>query len=457
MEPLFSPDIHVLYEHSKIPLAIFYADGDRFHAYLVSEGFCRMHEATAEEMLDLLNRDEPFDNIVEKEEMQKAIYDFSRNETVYNVVFHEKIDRNGKIMTIHAIGEHEYTRDGRRYSIIRYDEISDTSRHFLFRDEEREIAERNRLYAEIDDAIARSYTSVVYVNTDDLTVEPVRLNRYGKPLEEVTKNDRSLRNVIDTYVKALVYCDDMQGVLRFGDYDYVIKALEENNPLYHTYRTVRDGRIVYYRLKIVPFDDGRKLIYGFEYFDDQMRERLARKTEYETQMTLLAGLSCEYDSVWLVDAGLHHAKFIRSNMDPGISEIMHAEKEGNYETLFGNYIEKYVVDEDRERLYSQINLSNLMRVTNEDEIYHINYYRINPENEKNHMQFCVAKVTDESGVVRFVMGFRNIDTITDNEGRGHTKNTGRYDPPKAADPQDSSYYMQEGHDRRRDWKKGPVS
>ena len=42
MEPLFSPDIHVLYEHSSIPLAIYYTDGGRFFAYLVSEGACKM-------------------------------------------------------------------------------------------------------------------------------------------------------------------------------------------------------------------------------------------------------------------------------------------------------------------------------------------------------------------------------------------------------------------------------
>ena len=415
MEPLFSPDIHVLYEHSSIPLGIFYDDGGRFHTYLVSEGACKMYESTADEMMTRLNSDDPFVNIVEKEEMLKAVRDFSRNDAQYNVVFHEYVGKNRKLITIHGIGEHEYTKDGRRYSIIRYDEISDRSRRFLFRDEEKEIEERDRLFAEIDDAIARSYTSVIYVDTDTQIVTSVRLNRHGKPLEEECRRDSHLRHVIDVYVNALVYRDDMKGVLKFGDFDYVIKALEENNPLYHTYRTVRDGRIVFYRLKIIPFEGGKKLIYGFEHFDDQIREKLARKNQYETQMTLLAGLSCEYESVWLVDAALHHGKLIRSNIKSEISNIMNRDYEGAYETILGNYIEKYIVPEDRERVYSMTDINNLMRNTKEDEIYHINYYRVNPNGERNYIQLCIARVTDENGVVRFVCGFRNIDSIIEEE------------------------------------------
>ena len=67
-----------------------------------------------------------------------------------------------------------------------------------------------------------------------------------------------------------------------------------------------------------------------------------------------------------------------------------------YETILGNYIEKYVVPEDRERVYSMADISNLMRNTKEDEIYHINYYRANPNGEKNYIQLCIARATDEN-------------------------------------------------------------
>ena len=416
MKSVFSPDIQVFFEHTKIPLAIYHVEDGRFKAFLISEGGCEMYESTREEMFERLNGDDPLSNMVEKEEMIEAIRAFSNEEKPYNVVFHEYIGPNRKLKTLHAVGMHEYTRDGRRYSIVRYDEISDSSRRNLFRDEEREIEERNRLNAEIDDAIARSFTSVLYVDTADQMVHVVRLNRFGQVLREECEKDPHLRHMMDVYVRGLVYKDDAAEVLRFGDFDYVMDRLKETKPIYHTYRTIRDGRIVYYRLKIIPFDNGQKLIYGFEHFDDQIREKLARKTEHEIQMTLLAGLSCEYESVWLVDASIHHGKLIRNNMEKSYSsETMNKVREGNYETLIGNYIDRYVVPEDRERMYLLSSIDNLMRNTKEDEIYHINYCRTDLEGERNYLQLSVARVTDDMGEVRFVCGFRNIDAIIEEE------------------------------------------
>lgn len=416
MQDLFTPAIHVFYEHTQIPLAIYYVENGGFQAYIVSEGVCRMYESTPDEMLKRLNSPDPLCNIVEKEEMENAIKAFSDEDVPYNVVFHEYIGKDRKLKTIHGVGTHEYTRDGRRYSVIRYDEISDSSRQSLFKDEEKMIEDRQRLLFEIDDAIARSYTSVIYVDTADETVNIVRLNRLGKTLEAEGLEDPHIRHVMDIYVRSLVYKDDAEGVLKFGDFDYVLKCLRETNPLFHTYRTIREGKIVYYRLKIIPFDNGSKIIYGFEYFDDQVREKIARENEREMQMTLLAGLSCEYESVWLVDAPVHHAKLIRSNMGTDErSEIMNKVREGSYEAIIEDYIERYVVHEDRERVYQLTRIENLIRNTKENEIYHINYYRIDPDKQKNYMQLAVARVTDEMGVVRFVCGFRNIDAVIEEE------------------------------------------
>ncbi len=416
MEPLFTPDIHVFYEHTKIPLAIYYVEDGRFRTYLVSEGSCDMYESSREEMMERLNGDDPFVNIVEKEEMDAAVKAFSDGEAPYNVVFHEYIGKDRKLKTIHGIGCHEYTRDGRRYSIIRYDEISDSSRRALFHEEEEKIAEQNRLLNEIDDAIARSFTSVFFIDTKDRMATIVRLNRVGRVVREGLGETADLKEVMNHYVDQLVYRDDVESVRRFADFDYVMDRLKESNPVFHTYRTIRDGRIVYYRLKIVPFDNGSKLVFGFEDYDDQIRENLARKTEQELQMTLLAGLSCEFESIWLVDATLHHGKLIRSNMkNTENSRTMNAISSGNYETIIGTYIDRYVAAEDRKRVYDLSSIDNLIRNTKEDEIYHINYNRTDPEGVRNYMQLSVARVTDDRGVVKFVCGFRNIDDMLEEE------------------------------------------
>ena len=65
MKELFTPDIHVFYEHTQIPLVIYYVEDGRFFAYLASEGACRMYEETADEILKRLNGPDPLKNLVE--------------------------------------------------------------------------------------------------------------------------------------------------------------------------------------------------------------------------------------------------------------------------------------------------------------------------------------------------------------------------------------------------------
>lgn len=409
---LFSDEIYDHYETSMIPLGICYVENGRFRVHIVSDGICKMYRFTREEMLRRLNGPDPFVNIVEKDEMVDAVRAFSEDDEPYDVVFHEYVGDDRRLITVHCTGFHAYTDDGRRYSILLYDEVSDKIRRNLFKDEEKEIEERDRLRSEIDDAIARSYTSVIYVDTADLTVHDVRLNKFGRQIEKDVGEKLNLKDAMDTYAKKLVHPDDAEGVICFGDYDYVMSRLRNNNPLFHTYRTIRNGKIVYYRLKIIPFDGGKKLIYGFEYFDDQVRDRLAREAEREMQMTLLAGLSCEYETIWLVDADIHHGKLIHNNMGNTRSSVMMNEMtEGNYDVLLENYIEQYVVPRDRARMYAETSIKSLLRNTRDDVLYHINYSRINEEGEQNYMQLVYSRVTDDMGVVRFVCGFRNIDEV----------------------------------------------
>ena len=109
---------------------------------------------------------------------------------------------------------------------------------------------------------------------------------------------------------------------------------------------------------------------------------------------------------------IHQGKLIRNNMgNTRSSEKMNMTKEGNYELILENYIEQYVVPRDRERMYAETSIDYLLRNTRENELYHVNYMRVNEEGKKNYMQLVYSRVIDDMGVTRFVCGFRNIDEV----------------------------------------------
>ena len=162
---LFTKEIHSLYENSMIPMGICYVTDGRFRVEIVSDGICKMYRSTREEMFERLNGPDPFVNIVEKEAMLKAVKAFSEEDEPYDVVFHEYVGREKKLITVHCTGFHEYTGDGKRYSILLYDEVSDKVRRNLFQDEEKEIANQISFDEPIESVL---YPEFRFVLADEL-------------------------------------------------------------------------------------------------------------------------------------------------------------------------------------------------------------------------------------------------------------------------------------------------
>ena len=109
---LFGKELYDYLERSLIPMGICYVENGRFRTYLISDGVCRMYHSTREEMFTRLNGPDPFVNIVEKDEMLKAVRAFSVDNEPYDIVFHEYVGPERKLITVHCTGYHEYTKDG---------------------------------------------------------------------------------------------------------------------------------------------------------------------------------------------------------------------------------------------------------------------------------------------------------------------------------------------------------
>nr|MCR5563636.1 hypothetical protein [Desulfovibrio sp.] len=167
--PLCSPELQHFLEHSSIPLAVFQQAGNGFRTHIVSDGMSAMYEMPREGMLAMLNSENPFPNVPEKEipELWQAVRAFSQKDVPLNIVFHVYTARNRRLITVHGTGTHEFTDDGRRYSIMRYEQLSDAALSVLFADERREQQAREKLLNEITSVIADSYSSIIYVDGED--------------------------------------------------------------------------------------------------------------------------------------------------------------------------------------------------------------------------------------------------------------------------------------------------
>ncbi len=261
-------------------------------------------------------------------------------------------------------------------------------------------------------AIAESVTSMVYVDVSDHTIHPIRLDAYSKRYEEMFKGNPVFSEVFGRYVEETVYKEDAKAIKRFADIDHVVERLREENPLLHVYRAFHNDKVVYYRLKVVPIDEGTKLIYGFENIDSEYRRRMKITAENERYLTLLDGLSREYLSVWFLDGKSRKVTLIRNNGSDRENggPVRIGSTLIDYHFSMQKYFSTYVSPEDFDRLMEETSYESLVKNAGDDDLYCINYIRINTDGQRNHFQLCYAKITDDTGMASFVFGFRNIDS-----------------------------------------------
>ena len=265
------------------------------------------------------------------------------------------------------------------------------------------------------DAIAESYTSIVCVDIREGHSYPIRLDDYSSKYREEFSLHPSMHDITKRYVEDIVFCDDREGVMRLADPEYVIKRLETENPILHVYRTLYNEKVTYYRIKVVPIDDGNKLIYGFENIDTEYRKQMHIKNEKEMQMLYLKGLSREFLSVWYLDGKSRKVRLIQNNGTD--TENGEAVRIGNtmvdYHFSMQKYFGLYVDPEDFDRLMEETSYEMIVKNAGDKDLYSINYVRINTDSTRSNFQVCYAKIVDDAGIANFVFGYRNLDKIAE--------------------------------------------
>lgn len=260
-------------------------------------------------------------------------------------------------------------------------------------------------------AISESYTSIVYLDSKDRKVYPVRLDEFAKKYEEELAGSPDMPTILSHYIKDNVYKEDADRLMRFADYDYVTERLKTENPIFYTYRAIHNDNIVYYRLKIVTIEDGGKIVYGFENFDKQFRQQLKMNSERERQMMLVKGLSREYLSVWYLDGKSRKVTLIQNNgkESENAVPVKIGETVVDYHFSLQKYFGSFTEPEEFERMMRETAYDTVVENTTDEDLYSINYIRVNPNGTKSHFQTVYAKITDENGIANFIIGYRCID------------------------------------------------
>ena len=260
------------------------------------------------------------------------------------------------------------------------------------------------------EALTIPYENVYVVNMDTGRATCYRRgkemrDRYG---ERFTLND--YREGFSFYVENDVLEEDRPLFDQILSVERVEKVLQENSEYSFTYRIFREQRVQYFQCQLIkPSPSGRDFIVAFKNIDAVVEKELRNIRIQEEQHRIIKALSNEYHSLFKINSKTGELSLYRTDGEgldqQEIDKLVHA---GDYESVVNQYIDHFVVPEDRERMRKAIQLEVLLEKVPEVGLYKLGYQR-ERKGICSYYEMNVAKTRDDSDTVIFIMALRDVN------------------------------------------------
>lgn len=260
-------------------------------------------------------------------------------------------------------------------------------------------------------ALSREYSSVYYVNLDEDKVTPYNLSNRIEGMFGDQFYNLDYSKAIKLYVDRAVIDNEKSKMLHILSPEYVIRKLKETDSFTKIYLNNDNEYCEMKCVKVDQDDDSNVCVMGFAVKDKDIRQEQQQREEFTMQYTLLDGLSHEYNSIWLAKPNRKLELFRVAKLET--REMVDAIREQNddAEAVARQYIDHYVVKEDREELKRFFSFDNLMQTVPERESVKLNFRRMTEEGEYRYIQAVVAKTRDPHGWANLIIAFRDVDDI----------------------------------------------
>ncbi len=281
---------------------------------------------------------------------------------------------------------------------------------------QKEREQQDKMRNELLDILGSDYFALYYMNLVEKRYENYALTT---KLEQETgkdiRNGQTLKELYAQFVQHLVHPEDREKIADAIDDDVIRERLAHQKNWTAIFRRNFDGEYFYIQMKVAkaePVDEEPvNVAVAFLPVDSEVRARLQADEERKRQLLLLDGLSREYHSVWLINAATGEMHMHRTS--EGGSTISAAvqlfEENPHYSDAMEQYIERFVEEEDRERVRDDVQLLALEQKTPDDGIYTVSYKRSLEEGGFDYHQMAFARAQGSQEGNSFVLAYRDVN------------------------------------------------
>lgn len=255
-------------------------------------------------------------------------------------------------------------------------------------------------------ALASDYEAVYYINLETNSYQNiVAESLYNTEITPLLKNTNDFFKDINQNVANVIYPDDKEMLLSTLSKENIAKASENNKPISLVYRLLINGKIQYFHLKCVFFEEknnSKNLIIGISNIEEQMIER-------QQTVEIIGALGEAYESIYQVDTiNDTFTTFRRSEY------LNNTYKEDGltYSEAFTNYINKDVHPDYRDEISRYANIEYIRDILKDKTSFSYKYYDIHDGQDLYYeMRFIRPQKYEQDGKILVVFINRNEEIL----------------------------------------------
>lgn len=149
-----------------------------------------------------------------------------------------------------------------------------------------------------------------------------------------------------------------------------------------------------------------------ERLKEEQKSLKGKNDELVTAFAIISGLSHDYHSIWWAnkeDMKLHMVRAEYKTVNKGAVDVGLENIDCNI--AIKKYIERYVAEEDRERLLQHVTKEEVLDQLSKSDFYAVNYMRLKENGGQDYNQIAFANADTADGKHLLVFGFRDINDI----------------------------------------------
>ncbi|MBO4347877.1 MAG: GGDEF domain-containing protein [Lachnospiraceae bacterium] len=284
-----------------------------------------------------------------------------------------------------------------------------------FRKKMRE-AEAKKQYYSVTYALGREYSSIYYVDMESGKVTPYNISNRIEGMFGDTFYKADYDKSVSTYIEKAVKESDKEMMKKVLSRKFILSQI---GGLDHFTWIYQNNEGNYCELKCVRVSDIGEpvaVVMGFAVKDAEIRVEMEEKAQTDFQLSLLDGLSRDYEMVWLLRKD-KKMRLFRVCDNPEVQRVALQYYDcPDYDIGFSSFIDRYVAEEDRDRLKEFTRYDKLSDNVPAEGMYSTVFKRNIPGGYV-YIQLCFTRAVGPDGEENIVCACRDVDALIREENK----------------------------------------